>query len=284
MGVRKTVLLFFIILINSNGCVAPLKVTSDPHKKINFLEIWGYAQRAAATYQSDQTIRTQFGQDVFIKTMPELEVKVFVETHAEEKIQWIAVRGTDNLENVKEDVAYAKIKDPILGIFLHRGFEKAASQIYEIIKPHARKDYIIRLTGHSLGGAIAVILEAYFNHEGYQVGQAITFGQPKVTNKEGMEALGNLPLLRVINNEDPVPLVPPLTLLSDIHGGYRHFGPELVLLPAPKSFLFLQQHDAERIDISSFWEHLGHEKPQDHHIENYLASIQRLVDLQKEKA
>lgn len=256
---------------------------TTPHDKINFLEIWEYAERAAATYQSDQAIRKQFGQDVFIETLPELDVKVFVETHPEQKIQWIATRGTDNLENVKEDVEYSKIKDPILRIFLHRGFEKAASQIYKIIKPHVRKDYKIRLTGHSLGGAIAVILEAYLDREGYHVEQAITFGQPKVTNKEGMDVLSHLPLLRVINNEDPVPLVPPLTLLSAIHGRYRHFGPEVILLPPPKDFIFLQQHDAERTSVTSFWEHLGQEEPKDHHIKNYLKSIHRLVHLQEDK-
>jgi hypothetical protein len=56
-----------------------------------------------------------------------------------------------------------------------------------------------------------------------------------------MEKLNFLPLLRVINHEDPVPLLAPVTVVSAIHGIYRHFGPELILENPPK-FIFLKSH------------------------------------------
>ncbi len=276
MRIFRIVLLISVICLFA--CTAnTLPINTDP-QNFNFKEILPYLERSSATYQSDEDIRNQFGKEVFIQTLPKLKVKVFIQTDLEKKLQWIAVRGTDNLKNVKEDVEYMKVKDPIVGVYFHRGFQKTAMQTYMAIKPKLLKDYSFKVTGHSLGGAIAVIIEAYLHYEGYRVEKTITFGQPKVTNKEGMDKLEFLPLLRVINKKDPVPLVPPLTLVSAFHGAYRHFGPELILKDPPR-FVFLSHHAADSFSVTSFWDNIDSIDVEDHHIARYLKSLSEFIAL-----
>ena len=148
---------FIAVTLGGIACVVTLK--SDKPKgqdEVNFPEILAYAERAAVAYGSDDEIRKKFGEGTFIAMLPELDVKIFIETDPATKVQWIAVRGTDNLENVKTDVEYNEDRDAILGIYLHRGFQRSAMAAYAVVKPRLRRDYSLRVTGHSLGGAVAV--------------------------------------------------------------------------------------------------------------------------------
>jgi triacylglycerol lipase len=272
----KLIVLLLISSVFSWTCATQaLPVRTDPWD-FDFKEIWPYLVRSAAVYQSNGYIQRHFGKDVFIIDPPNIKVKTFIETDLKKKFQWIAVQGTDNLKNVKEDVELTKVRDPILGIYLHRGFQKTAMETYKLIKPNIKKDFSIKITGHSLGAAIAVIIEAYLHYDGYRVEKAITFGQPKITNKEGIEKLHSLPLLRVINHDDPVPLVPPIALLSSIHGIYRHFGPELILENPPK-FISLKNHLADRFSTTSFWKNLGDIDVENHHIDQYCKYVYEFI-------
>lgn len=67
----------------------------------------------------------------------------------------------------------------------------------------------IKLTGHSLGGAVAVIVAAKLKIRGYRVDKVMTFGAPKATDARGAERLRELlSVLRVTHERDPVPLMP----------------------------------------------------------------------------
>ncbi len=92
-------------------------------------------------------------------------------------------------------------------------------------------DAPIHITGHSLGGAIAVIIGMYFTKEGKEIEDITTFGQPKVTNVTGARVFSELPLTRVVNENDIVPLVPPISPLQikdlDI---FWHMGTEVILM------------------------------------------------------
>lgn len=150
-------------------------------------------------------------------------------------VQTIGVRGTANLENVMLDLSVSLQTDSLLNIKLHQGFSGGAKAVYDDIKPYLSIDKPIHLTGHSLGGAIAVVLGMYLTQEGYQVTQIITFGQPKVTNVTGAQQFKALPLIRVVTPHDIVPLVPPLSPLQikelDI---YWHMGQEVILMEGGK--------------------------------------------------
>jgi triacylglycerol lipase len=146
-------------------------------------------------------------------------------------VQTIAIRGTANLENAMLDLDLELKPDAILDIKLHQGFGSGAKTVYEDIKPFLAKNQPIHLTGHSLGGAIAVILAIYLQKDGLPVEQVITFGQPKVTNVTGANKFDDLPLVRVVTLNDIVPLVPPISPMQirdlDI---FWHMGEEVILL------------------------------------------------------
>ena len=91
---------------------------------------------------------------------------------------------------------------------------------------------------------MAVILAIYLDAERFDVGQVITFGQPKVTNIDGAEKLSHLDIIRVVAPLDVVPLVPPLDLLdiNDIDV-YWHVGKEVILLDG-NQFAILQGVDS----------------------------------------
>ncbi len=145
--------------------------------------------------------------------------------------QTVGVRGTANLTNAMLDLDVALQLDTQLNIKLHNGFSSSAKAVYRDIKPYLVADKPIHLTGHSLGGAIAVVLAMYLQQDGFDVTQIITFGQPKVTNVAGAAKFTELPLIRVVTPNDIVPLVPPLSPLQikelDI---YWHMGVEVILM------------------------------------------------------
>jgi triacylglycerol lipase len=159
------------------------------------------------------------------------EVSYFIATNDTEKSQVIVVRGTANTENALVDIAFQLLPDKATGIDLHQGFAKSAQAIYEQIKPKLNKDYHISTTGHSLGGAAALVLAMYLDADGYTVDKVITFGQPKVTNITGSRKYEHLNVTRVVRPKDMVPLVPPLDPLDLKNLSiYWHLGTEIILL------------------------------------------------------
>jgi hypothetical protein len=72
-----------------------------------------------------------------------------------------------NFRYVQRSFSKNVLDDRQLDIDLHTGFYLAAEDVYQAIAPHLHKNYQTRLTGHSLGGAIAVILMMFLKEENY---------------------------------------------------------------------------------------------------------------------
>lgn len=155
---------------------------------------------------------------------------------------------------------------------MHSGFDEDAFKIYNDILPYLKKDYPVYLTGHSLGAAIAALLMIYLHEDGYTIKKMINFGQPKFTNKSGVQRYHTLPLTRIVNENDLVPLLPPETLLSALHGIYKHMGDEVILLKEVE-YIYLEQHQAGLQKVEGFWDNIDHESVQEHFIANYLTNI-----------
>ena len=240
--------------------------------QIDFKEVDWFASRAEAAYQNDDAIRQAFPDTIHIGVLPHIDVKYFLESDAQNRRQIISVRGTSNLQNGLLDAEYVQSRENELGIYAHKGFLESTDAVYSDLKKRLNKDYDTYVTGHSLGAAIATLLMMHMQVDGYKLVKSYNFGQPKVTNSQGLKRYENLPVVRVVNAEDPVPLVPPITLISSVHGAYEHLGEEIVLLKK-HYFSFLDRHDAERVSLGSFWKNLGHEKLDDHRMANYRASI-----------
>jgi hypothetical protein len=251
-------------------------VATVPPTPIDFSQVLEYAQRSALVYEADSVIRQKSPAGTTVSIMPETAagVKAYVEIDEPKKVQWIIVRGTSNLANVKVDADYNKVVDPRLQVPLHKGFADTALIVYRFAETLLKADYETRVTGHSLGGAASAIVLMLLKEDGLKLGQAMTFGQPKVTNGQGVKKYRSLPLLRFVNDKDPVPLMPPLDIFSMLDDGpYKHFGPEIVLKDGT-NYEYFSEPQAERFSVTSFWNTLGNQQPPDHPIAAYIQSLQ----------
>ena len=183
---------------------------------VNFDNIKENALLSAAAYHTlDNASAVIAGTDyklIHQATLEESGVSYFLARNSARQV--LSFRGTSNLENVLVDLKVSLMLDSKLGIQLHRGFAETSSSVLKYLPPSLDKSIPIVITGHSLGGAVAVIVALYLQQEGYDVQQVVTFGQPKVTNVGGAASFNDLPLLRVVTVKDIVPLVPPISPLQ----------------------------------------------------------------------
>ena len=210
-------------------------MSADETDSIDFIEIHEQARFAKAAYQPENKIRDFLESNNYTLTLykiaPDIQISYFLATDSQSKVQVISVRGTSNIENAMVDILLKLKVDQNTGIQLHEGFAFAARQVYTELKPLLNTDYKITTTGHSLGGAVALILAMYLDADQFNVDQVITFGQPKVTNIAGANKISHINIIRVVTPFDIVPLVPPLDPL-DINNldVYWHAGKEVILL------------------------------------------------------
>lgn len=240
-------------------------------KKIDFVELEYYAQRAGDAYDPVSDIRNTYPLASRITTVQPNDVRYFVETDRARQKQTISVRGTAEKPNIWQDIETALIPDSILGISLHRGFQADARAILNDAVPHLRKDYPVRITGHSLGGAVAAILGLYLEKEGFLIERVVTFGEPRWTT-EVFDTPALAKATRVVHNRDVVPMLPP----HSVFGKYKHSSAEVILRPG-KNFIYLDQHDADRFSVGEFWRNATNFSFADHHMDGYLSNIQGKV-------
>ncbi len=255
---------------------APTKKFCPQDYSIDFAEALHFATLADLAYAPDTAIQTECGHDsCFIFTGPTTDARAFVQVNDSARVQWIAFRGTKTFTDVKLDADYTQTDDSILHIRLHRGFAAATRDLYPLIMPHLRPGYRTRVTGHSLGGAIAAITGLYLRAQGFSV-QVETFGQPKVTNEAGARRADSLNLTRFLNGEDLVTQVPPLSYQPGNLGSYEHFGREVALLDG-KSYECLTEHYRKRFDPDSWWAQAQEQALHDHGIALYIGKLKALV-------
>ena len=130
---------------------------------------------------------------------------------------------------------------------VHKGFNEAVLSVYDQIKERleGEEDLPLYITGHSLGGALAMLATWYVRGE--KLAACYTFGAPRAGD-DGLTDLFRTPIYRVVNGADPVPFVPPsgrliealkvvLRLVGNVFSllekladrlvsfqGYRHYG------------------------------------------------------------
>ncbi|KAJ9086558.1 hypothetical protein DSO57_1002685 [Entomophthora muscae] len=145
----------------------------------------------------------------------------------------LGFRGTANLDNWVSNLKIGQV-DFIAGK-VHKGFKKMADDLKEsykgLLTSYIKKypKYTLVVTGHSLGGALAVlstaILQKELNIEWEKI-ILITYGQPRVGNQAFASWLNSKPMhvTRVVNQNDIYPHLPPKT-----KNGYVHANTEIYL-------------------------------------------------------
>jgi hypothetical protein len=252
------------------GCALSAK-NVKPAAPYDFARLNHMARYAQAAYGDAVSIRAVCQpafSDVYIHVIPSTDNKYFLATNSATHVQLIAIAGTANIENVLLDADLNQEFVPGLHISLHRGFARAAQLIYDDVKPHLLPGYHLQITGHSLGGAEAVIVGMILKSVKMPAESIITFGQPKVSNQAGVDAFKDLPLTRVVNQNDLIPESP--------LDPFRHIGPELVLFPGA-TYSVVQERPLDPAAVIAAWQALqNHEAPAElpqHYIANYLVNL-----------
>jgi len=154
------------------------------------------AQACAKSYQTQKNPPT----DVQVWNVEDVSASFFGNV--------IAIPGTDSIENVFRDLDDIPICDETLG-WCYRGFLRGAKLLLPFISGALKEP--VYLTGHSLGGAMAVALGAALVAEGKKVISIVTFGAPRVIGAKGRSLLINseTKVTQYRNGIDIVPVEPP---------------------------------------------------------------------------
>ena len=185
------------------------------------------AQAAQIAYQDKATIQpavAKLGLSQF-EFLSRRDTEGYIA--ANDDIIIVAFRGTEpsHLRDLLADAQFHKVQGPF-GV-VHRGFLHA----YELVKDDlvntigrfraASRPQSLWCTGHSLGGALAVVAAAHLLAQGHTVNGLYTFGQPRVGDEafttECTRRLAGQ-YFRFVNNNDTVTRVAPRAL------GYAHSG------------------------------------------------------------
>lgn len=154
----------------------------------------------------------------------------------------IIFRGTDSGINWTNNFIFCKKTIPYgnvdTKIRVHSGFLKGYKSVRNTIHDKIPHDTCkIRITGHSLGAALAVLcaVDLQYNFKNADI-EAFLFGCPRVGNKTFARSYNKrvFKTLRVTNGNDIVAKLPPKLF------GYRHVGIDIhtgkLLLPSVISF------------------------------------------------
>jgi hypothetical protein len=121
-----------------------------------------------------------------------------------------------------------------VGARFHRGFMEALAEIWEplltsVSEAVESKDRPLWVTGHSLGGALALMTAWRLGRNFISVHEVVTFGAPMVGNEAAAQAFEREfagKIFRYVNLEDPVPLLPSISLVANT---YAHCPTEVSL-------------------------------------------------------
>jgi len=249
------VLVAFLLSVSLCGAVPAAAVDRPP---VDFAEVLRLSEAYWSMRDAPQLeIEAVWGpsyDELAVVDIPRTANRYMIGTVHAARRQDIWIRGTANRQNALADMQVAKRRSIRLGINLHRGFDDMAMAVYEDILPRLRPGYDLVIFGHSLGAAEATILGLLLSADGQRVTRVYASGSPRLTDAAGAAAFASLPLVRIVNEGDPVPLLPPRTLVSPLDP-YVHIGDAVVLLDGPHYCVLGEDSESEPLAVD-FWRSL----------------------------
>ncbi|PZU99001.1 MAG: hypothetical protein DCF32_19140 [Leptolyngbya sp.] len=178
---------------------------------------------------------------------------------------------------------------------VHRGFldawQSVEKQVVYYLKKWRTPETKLWVTGHSLGGALAAVATISLETQGFEVSGLYTFGQPRVADWKlvnYMNARMGDRIVRYVNNNDIVPMIPPQiipwvpTRVYGHMGQFRYFNDSGSL--RRQSFLFQRFPDRLFGIIRAIVTSGTPDAVDDHKMEFYVANLQKALDREEEEA
>jgi len=132
------------------------------------------------------------------------------------KKQEIFCRGTTLLVDALTCLESWFVYDQELGCHVHHGFKKHADRVVEDVLPLLAKPSdlsTVEVSGHSLGGAVAMLVAVKLKKRGYRVTNVLSVAGPRVCSgykdRDILESLLPRQTIRIENDLDIVPFLPP---------------------------------------------------------------------------
>jgi hypothetical protein len=127
---------------------------------------------------------------------------------------------------------------------VHNGFYSAAKVAYAFVVRYLDKFYSgqkLLITGHSLGGAVALILSEMLRRDKQYTQDIVlyTYGAPRAADSTFIENAEPLVHHRIVNHNDPVPSVPATWMDTPSKPMYVVHGTVIVLYPVAGLGLFI---------------------------------------------
>jgi predicted lipase len=113
-----------------------------------------------------------------------------------------------------------------VGARFHQGFVNAIADVWEPVLAAVeaelkKKDRPLWVTGHSLGGALALFAAWLFQRKMINVHQIYTYGAPMIGNGDAARAFDRElkgKIFRYVNMLDPIPKLPTMSLIANQYG------------------------------------------------------------------
>lgn len=193
------------------------ELLSPPIKRAAFSDrtAWLMAKMSKLAYlpfeNDDTELKAALSEAGFelIKWFSKEGTQAFLATRESDKMAILAFRGTqkEDPRDIVTDLKANFYKDE-KEFKIHDGFYRAFKCVENQIKSACEglKEYSLYVTGHSLGGALALIATRALNSD--NLAACYTFGSPKVGNEEFDDDI-KPPIYRIVNAYDIVPFSPP---------------------------------------------------------------------------
>ena len=137
--------------------------------------------------------------------------QAFLCANRKQNMAILAFRGTENLQDIIVDVM-ASLKEAEIDnkkFLIHNGYlwqyKSIEEEIRKDLDSENLQDFQLFITGHSLGGALAITATKFLAND--STGACYTFGSPPVGTKEFDHDI-KTPIYRIINHVDIVPSLP----------------------------------------------------------------------------
>ena len=197
-------------------------------------------------------------------------------------VQFVAFRGSKEPRDVLTDAEFWRTtlitKEGIYEV--HSGFLHAWTAVGVDVMTKVNRALPVVVTGHSLGGALALLCALQLEKSGFVVAGVYTFGQPRVGNGQ-FARLYDLALkdrtFRFVHEEDIIPRSPTCFL------GFRHCGHLVFLNSTDRTQINPPLTDRLISDAWGLWKEWKHRGPagldtllRDHFMAGYQERIARL--------